>query len=178
MDHTDRPEILHGTIDIPVPRSYWSLQPSSSTSGGPDLSKAAESLTHTATDLLGNLTGATPAVSRNPSPIPTYKEKQALAEQEKKHRKPGGMGRVFVLDVSAGAVARGVLREVCEAVRRGLYGSRRPGEGDGQAGENGTEEETEEEIIGENERVGIVTVGESVGFWNLSVRAFIRQKCA
>lgn len=159
MDHQDRPELLHGTIDIPVPRAYWSVQPSSSGSiGGADLSKAAESISHTATDLLGNLTGATPAVSRNPSPVPTYKEKQAQAEEDKKLRRPQGIGRVFVIDASSGAVQRGVVREVCEGIRRALYGSKRAGEkpqnGRADANEDvskkdGEEEEEEEETIGE-----------------------------
>jgi protein transport protein SEC24 len=169
MDHQDRPELLHGTIDIPVPQSYWSVLQTSSSSGGADLSKAAESLSHTASDLLGNLTGATPAVSRNPSPVPTYKERQANAEEEKKLRRPQGMGRVFVIDVSQGAVQRGVVREVCEGIRKAIYGTKRLADLKEREGESSTEEDEDEEVIGDNQRVAIVTVAESVGFWNLSV---------
>lgn len=67
-----------------------------------------------------------------------------------------------MLDVSDGAVKRGVLRYVCEGIRRGLYGTKRKSEGDSEDGE-------EEEVIGAGERVAIITVAESVGFWNLSV---------
>lgn len=80
------------------------------------------------------------------------------------------MSRVFVLDVSEGAVRRGVLRYVCEGIRRGLYGSKRKGE----EVTDGAEEE-EEEVISTGEKVAFITVAETVGFWNLSVRSLARR---
>ncbi len=74
------------------------------------------------------------------------------------------MGRVFVIDVTGPSVGRGVVREVCEGIRRALYGMKRKEEVNGEG-----EEGEEEEIIGKGERVAIVTVAETVGFWNLSV---------
>ena len=77
------------------------------------------------------------------------------------------LGRVFVIDVSGPSVARGVVQEVCEGIRRAVYGSKRREEVNGENGEDG--EGVEEEMIGKGERVAIVTVAETVGFWNLSV---------
>lgn len=186
-DHNDRPELLHGTIDIPAPKAYWATQPAPSGSildtldAGPDLSKAAESLTNTASDLLGGLTGASPAGTRGPTPSPapsvggggTQKEKLARLEEERKLRRPQGMGRVFVFDVSTAAVQRGVLREACEAIRRAVYGSKRLAEVQAEKrteGEDGQGlEEEEEDVMGRGERVAVMTVAETVGFWNLSV---------
>lgn len=65
-----------------------------------------------------------------------------------------------------------MVREVCEAVRKAIYGSKRLAEvkaKEESADDEGEAEEEEEETIGANERVGIVTVAETVGFWNLSV---------
>lgn len=171
MDHSDRPEVLHGTVDFPVPKPYWALQPSDplsdSSDAGPNLASAADSLASTASDLLGGLTaslGQTPVGTRGNSPAPGYKEKEAERQREEKRlRRPAPISRVFVLDVTEGSVRRGVLRYVCEGIRRGLYGSKRKEEvGDGADGE-------EEEVIAPGEQVGFITVAETVGFWNLSV---------
>lgn len=82
---------------------------------------------------------------------------------------------MFVIDVSEGSVRRGIIKYVCEGIRRGLYGSKRKVEG--EADWEGVEGEEEEEVIAEGERVAIITVGETVGFWNLSVslKAWMEQ---
>ncbi len=45
--------------------------------------------------------------------------------EEKRLRRPQPLSRVFVIDVSAGSVARGVVREVCEGIRKALYGEKK-----------------------------------------------------
>lgn len=72
----------------------------------------------------------------------------------RKLRCPRPMGRVFVIDVSGPSVHGGIVHEACEGIRRSLYG-------------NGTEDE---EVLGTGEKIAIVTVAETIGFWNLSVR--------
>lgn len=162
MDHQDRPELLHGTVDFPAPKTYWSLQPpptgslldSAMDASAANLSSATDALSSTAADLLGGLQqsfGQTP--TRGPSPAPGYKEREKERKREEMRlRRPQPLGRVFVLDVCNGSVQRGVVREVCEGIRKALYG----------VGED-------DETIGKCERIAIVTVAETVGFWNLSV---------
>lgn len=173
LDHSDRPELLHGTVEFPVPKAYWALQPTldsvlDASDAGPNIASAAESLTSTASDLLGGLTaslGPTPVGTRGNSPQPSHKEKEKERKKEEKRlRRPAPISRVFVLDVSDGAVKRGILRYICEGIRRGLYGAKRKSEGEAEEGEE------EEETITGGERVAIVTVAQTVGFWNLSVR--------
>jgi protein transport protein SEC24 len=119
-----------------------------------NLSSATDALSSTAADLLGGLQqsfGQTP--TRGPSPAPGYKEREKERKREEMRlRRPQPLGRVFVLDVCNGSVQRGVVREVCEGIRKALYG----------VGED-------DETIGKCERIAIVTVAETVGFWNLSV---------
>jgi protein transport protein SEC24 len=175
MDHSDRPELLHGSVDFPVPKPYWALQPAldpvlDQPETGASLTSAADSLASTATDLLGGLSaslGQTPVATRGNSPAPGYKEKEAERKKEEQRlRRPGPINRVFVLDVSEGSVRRGVVRYVCEGIRRGLYGSKRQAEGMEGEGED-------EDTIAGGERIAIITVAETVGFWNLSVRGTV-----
>jgi protein transport protein SEC24 len=74
---------------------------------------------------------------------------------------------VFVIDVSGPSVHRGIVREVCEGIRKALYGSKRSTEQ--EAGTEIENEDPDEDTIGADERIAIVTVAETIGFWNLSV---------
>lgn len=135
-------------------------------SSAANLAHAGDALASTAADLLGGLQsslGHTPTPSRGPSPAPGYKEREKERKKEERRlRRPTAMGRVFVIDVSGPSVGRGVVREVCEGIRRAVYGTKRKDEVNEDEGED-------EDTIGKGERVAIVTVAESVGFWNLSV---------
>ena len=178
MDHETRPELQHGTVDFLVPNIYWAPQPPPTGSMLENaVDNTADALASTAQDLLSGLQSAVGDKSRGPSPMPSVREKEKeRAKKEKRLRRPAGLGRVFVLDVSNGSVARGVLREVCEGIRTAIYGKRRDTNGDGTNGQEG--EEDEEDGLGAGEKIAIVTVAESVGFWNLSVCRLLKRQAA
>lgn len=183
IDHQDRPELLHGTVDFAVPRDYWAHQPEASLLDAADdgsaanLAAAGDALSSTASDLLGGLQsslGQTPAGTRGPSPAPGYREKEKERKKEEKRlRKPRPLGRVFVIDVSGPSVHRGIVREVCEGIRRALYGSKPKTE---QNGESDANEDVDEDTLGADERIAIVTVAETIGFWNLSVSLALNRQ--
>ncbi|WWC65029.1 uncharacterized protein I303_107643 [Kwoniella dejecticola CBS 10117] len=171
LDHDSRPELQFGTVDLSVGQTYWSLQPPPSGSlidVAADVgNSASDAISSTAADLLGGLQASLGQEQHNirgPSPGLTAKEK---AKELKKYRKPRGIGRVFVIDVSSSSAQRGIVREVCEGIKKALYGSKSPKQSNGDEGEQDQEEE-EEITIGRGERIGIVSVAEHVGFWNLS----------
>lgn len=163
IDQHERPELLHGTIDFVVPREYWFPQPKGSLldDDADQTNPAADALATTGSDLLGALQtslGQTP--TRGPTPTPSHKER-LKRENAQKQRRPAPLGRVFVLDVSVPAVQRGIVREVCEGIRRALYGEKK--EDEEKEGE-----EDDEPLIGKGERVAFITVGAGVGFWNIA----------
>ncbi|WVW80627.1 hypothetical protein I302_102613 [Kwoniella bestiolae CBS 10118] len=163
LDHSERPELQFGTCDYLVGRSYWAMQPPPSGSlmdvavdAG---NSATDAISSTASDLLGGLQASLGQDTSTASST-NYREREKERKKElMKYRKPSGLARVFVVDVSKPAADRGIVREVCQGIRKALYGEKKEGEG---------EEEEEEIKIGRGERVGIVSCAENVGFWNLS----------
>lgn len=161
MDLHSRPELLHGTVDFPVSRDYWFPQPPPSgslidsvlDSSSANLAGAGDALATTGADLLGalqNSLGQTPTRGSTPQPASFKEREKERKKEERRLRKPVPLGRVFIIDVSAPCAGRGIVREVCEAVKQALYGD-------------------EENSLGPGERIAIMTVAETVGFWNLAV---------
>lgn len=167
LDHDSRPELQHGTVDFAVSKGYWATQPSGSLiDTAPD--NTSDALTSTASDLLSGLqTSLGQGTSRGPSPQPNYKEKEKEREKLKKLRRPQPLSRVFVIDISAPSVGKGVVREVCEGIRKSLYGSKGSNPTEGET--DNEDDEDDEPRIGDKQRIGIVTVAETVGFWSLAV---------
>ncbi|OCF56260.1 protein transporter SEC24 [Kwoniella mangroviensis CBS 10435] len=164
LDHSERPELQFGTCDYVVGRSYWALQPPPSGSlmdvavdAG---NSASDAISSTAHDLLGGLQ-ASLGQEQTSSSSTNYREKEKERKRElAKYRRPQGLARVFVIDVSKPSAERGIVREVCEGIRKALYGEKKV---------DGNQDEDEDEVkIGKGERIGIVSCAENVGFWNLS----------
>ena len=154
----------HGTVDFTVSRIYWAPQPPPSNSLiDSAVDQTADAISSTASDLLSGLqTSLGQGASRAPSPAPGHREREKERKLlEKKTRRPMPMGRVFVIDVSAPSVGRGIVKEVCEGIRKAVFGNK--------SKEDGGEDDEEDDGIGPGERIGIMTVAETIGFWNLSV---------
>jgi protein transport protein SEC24 len=82
-------------------------------------------------------------------------------------RRPVPISRVFVIDVSWSAVKGGIVREVCEGIKRALYGDSSDGNLEQINSEEG--EQGEEEWRTPEGRVGIITFDRAVHYYNLSV---------
>ena len=172
MDHESRPEMQNGTVDFLVPRIYWAPQPPPTGSLiDTAIDNTSDAITSTASDLLSGLQSSLgQEKSRASTPQPNAREREKERKKEEKRlRKPQGLGRVFVIDVSSGSVGRGILSEICEGIRRAVYG-------DKKQAEDGDDAEEEDVGLGKGERIAIMTVAESIGFWNLSVSAMRRSK--
>ncbi|ORX40834.1 hypothetical protein BD324DRAFT_678254 [Kockovaella imperatae] len=167
LDHDSRPELQHGTVDFAVSKDYHAPQP-------PPSGSLLDSVTDTTTDALSStasdlFTGLQASLgqgtSRGPTPTPGNRDREKEKKKDKRRvRKPAPISRVFVIDVSGPSIGRGIVREVCEGIRRAIYGSSKPEGINGGA----EEQEEDEDIMARGERVAIVTVAETVGFWNLS----------
>lgn len=172
MDHESRPEMQHGTVDFLVPRIYWAPQPPPTGSLlDSAIDNTSDAITSTASDLLSGLQSSLgQEKSRASTPQPNAREREKERKKEEKRlRKPQGLGRVFVIDVSSGSVGRGILAEICEGIRSAVYGdTKREGEGETEGSEDA---EHEDVGLGRGERIAIMTVAETIGFWNLSVSA-------
>jgi len=170
MDHESRPEMQNGTVDFLVPRIYWAPQPPPSGSLiDSAIDNTTDAISSTASDLLSGLQSSLGQdKSRAPTPQPNAREREKERKKEEKRlRKPQGLGRVFVIDVSSGSVQRGILSEICEGIRRAVYGDKPRGSQDET--ENDDDVDEEDVGLGRGERIAIMTVAETVGFWNLSV---------
>jgi protein transport protein SEC24 len=173
MDIQSRPELTHGTVDYPVPKSYWALNPSSllDSNGLSDLSSdLLDSLNEAvvnaaeasgANEVIGNATGGT--ISRATLGAGGKGKKQMEDSDESKLRRPVPIGRVFAIDVSWSSARGGILREVCQGIREAIYGKPK------EEKIEGVEAEEEEEWRVPEGRIGIVTFDRNVQFFNLSV---------
>lgn len=142
LDTESRPELKFGTVDFAAPRSYWASNPSSILD--------ASGLSTTGADLLASLNEAVAERSGTNIAGQDLKQKQrekAKQKEDEHARRPLPIGRVFAIDVSWNAVRSGMIQEVCEGIRRGLY-------------------EEEGQVEG---RIAIVTFDRAVHYYNLSV---------
>lgn len=112
------------------------------------------------------MSGGTGTGANTPSGGKGSKGKKNGPTEDENTRRPVPIARVFAIDVSWSAIKGGVVREVCQGIKKALYGKEKE-QADEQNGEDG-ENQDEAWRVPEG-RIGIVTFDRAVHFYNLSV---------